>query len=136
LDQNRVAFKDKMWAVANRQPQCHNPVMPIDEHSLESGTPRTLDGRSYPNHLRRYEQYDQTFLELAASFPATFTFDDLAAVASTTTRVRDAFPRWLASAEWRQLLHRADDVPSTPRAYVLTPRGVDVLRQLRLSSAA
>lgn len=46
----------------------------IDPSTVGSETPRTLDGREYPEHLRAYHRYDAVLLPLVASLaPATST---------------------------------------------------------------
>ena len=96
-------------------------MTPLDPATLDSNTPRTLDGRSYPDHLRPYEQYDEQFLPLVAGQePATF--DDLS-VSVGDPRLRSALPRWLASAEWRGLVERRDPSMAAPRMYALGVRG-------------
>lgn len=94
--------------------------MPIDPTTLDSGTPRTLDGRSYPDHLRPYETYDETLLPLLDGYE--LTFDELVG-AVADGRVQASVPRWLASAEWRGLVERRGPNGQRPRTYVLTDRG-------------
>jgi hypothetical protein len=102
-------------------------VSPIDPSTLDTESPRTLDGRVYPDHLRAYEQLDDTLLPaLADRAPATF--DDLS-LAIEEARVRSALPRWLASAEWRGLVERVHPSMTAPRTYVLASRGVDHMRR-------
>jgi hypothetical protein len=94
-------------------------VSPIDPSTLGSDTPRTLDGREYPEHLRAYHRYDGVLLPLVASL-APATFDDLS-LAIEDARVRAALPRWLASAEWRGLVERGDGTLGSSRAYLPGP---------------
>lgn len=101
--------------------------MPIDDRSLSSGQPRTMDGRRYPRHLKAYERFDADFLERATGLPSPFTFDDLASATGGDARLRDVLSRWLASAEWRALLERHAADRHGPRTYSLTKRGMDRL---------
>lgn len=94
-------------------------VSPIDPSTLGSDTPRTLDGREYPDHLRAYHHYDSLLLPLVANLAPT-TFDDLS-LAIEDARTRAVLPRWLASAEWRGLIQRGDGTTGSPRRYVLGP---------------
>lgn len=92
--------------------------MPVDPATLESGTPRTTDGRSYPDHLRPYEALDGTLLAVLAGFTSA-TFDDLS-LAVEDGRTRAALPRCLASATWRGLVERHDPAMSKPRSFSVT----------------
>jgi len=94
----------------------------IDPQSLDSGTPRTADGsRSYPDHLRPYEAFDDRLLHLLSEIqPATF--DELS-VRVEDPKVRAVLVRWLASAEWRGLIERRGPTRTSPRSYVLSERG-------------
>lgn len=96
-------------------------MSPLDPSTLDSDTPRTLDGRTYPDHLRLYEQLDADFLALVAKLEPT-TFDDLS-LEVDDSRARASLPRWLASAEWRGLVERRDPSMNGPRSYVLGSRG-------------
>ncbi|MCW3026795.1 MAG: hypothetical protein JWN81_6 [Solirubrobacterales bacterium] len=78
--------------------------MPLDPASLDTDTPRTLDGRLYPAHLKVYERYDVLLLRLAMELDP-FRKDSLEAHVEDQ-RVRAAVPRWLASAEWRGIIRR------------------------------
>lgn len=50
----------------------HTCTMPLDQSTLDSDTPRTLDGRSYPDHLRAYHRYDRQLQSLMHQLePAT-----------------------------------------------------------------
>ena|SRR5947209_6348214 len=95
--------------------------MPLDPSSLDSDAPRTTDGRTYPDHLRPYEQLDEELLPLLGD-DAPHTFDDLSARVADA-RVRASLPRWLASATWRGLVARVADARLGPVAHVLTDRG-------------
>jgi hypothetical protein len=110
--------------------------VPIDEASLDSGTPRTDDGRTYPEHLRPYETYDRSVLAAARNFAGPFTFDELAAAVSGQDRLRDVLPRWLAPAGWRLLVARDESGAHSPRAYVVTERGEERLTELDRDAAA
>jgi hypothetical protein len=93
----------------------------LDPDSLDTETPRTLDGRSYPDHLRPFAAYDGQLLHLLSEIePATF--DELS-VKVEDPKVRAVLSRWIASAEWRGLIERRDPTHSSPRKYVLSARG-------------
>lgn len=103
-------------------------MAPIDEATLDTDTPRTMDGREYPRHLRPYSKFDEPLLKvLAANEEATF---DEVARAPLDARTVAALPRWLASAQWRGLIAKHSD-GSTRRRYTLTQRGRRRLRDLR-----
>jgi len=103
----------------------HNEaVSPIDEATLDTDTPQTLDGRAYPEHLRPYLKYDKTLLAILVR-EGEATFDELAR-GPLDARVLAALPRWLASAQWRGLIERSD--AGTQRRYALTQRGRRRLR--------
>lgn len=96
-------------------------VSPLDPSTFGTQSPRTLDGRSYPEHLRAYEGLDDALLPVVAQLePATF--DDLS-IAIDEPRLRASLPRWLASAEWRGLIQRLDASMRGPRTYGLGPEG-------------
>jgi hypothetical protein len=95
--------------------------MPLDQTTLDSDTPKTLDGREYPEHLKAYHAYDAEFLSIAARL-GEFTFDDLAARV-TDPKMRAMIPRWLASAEWRGLIERRDRDMASVRINAITERG-------------
>lgn len=99
--------------------------MPLDPKTVGSDTPRTRDGREYPEHLRVYEAYDERFLPLVAQLGDP-TFDDLS-IHVDDTHARAILPRWLASAEWRSLVERRDASMAAPRRYVLGPVGEHLL---------
>ena len=99
--------------------------MPIDPATLDTDTPRTLDGRNYPEHLRAYESLDSELLRiLEAVEPATF--DGFMAEVEDA-RTRAAAPRWLASAEWRGLVERQDEGMRGPRRLAVSDRGRSLL---------
>ena len=90
--------------------------MPVPRRMVPPPSP---DGRSYPDHLRPYEQLDKELLPIVEGLQPV-SFDTLSA-AVHDARQRAALPRWLASAQWRGLLDRA--TPSTgDRAYSLAER--------------
>jgi hypothetical protein len=96
-------------------------AMPIDPASLDTDTPRTLDGRDYPEHLRAYESLDSKLLPLLDDVgPATF---DGFMTHIADPRTRAAAPRWLASAEWRGLVERQDEGMRGPRRLAVTDLG-------------
>ena len=90
-------------------------MSPVDPETFGTPTPRTLDGRTYPDHLRSYEQYDDVMLPLVEAL-APATFDDLG-LRVTDSHARAALPRWLASAEWRGLIERRDSAGLQTRSY-------------------
>jgi hypothetical protein len=94
-------------------------MSPIDRSTLGTPTPRTVDGRTYPDHLRPYERFDDDLLPVVADHaPATF---DVLSIAVSDARMRASLPRWLASAEWRGLVERVAPRPGSPRTYDLGP---------------
>jgi hypothetical protein len=99
----------------------------LDPQSLGTDTPRTLDGRSYPDRLREFERLDDQLLPLIRPRHA-MTINALARAVSDP-KVRSVLTRWLSSAEWRGLIERVDQ--DGPRAYVLGPRGRAVARASR-----
>lgn len=95
--------------------------MPIDQATLDTDTPRTLDGRDYPEHLRAYERLDAELLPILETVgPATF---DGFIARIEDARTRAAAPRWLASAEWRGLVERQDQGMRGPRRLAVSERG-------------
>jgi hypothetical protein len=103
-------------------------MSPIDVKTLGTSTPRTLDGRSYPDHLRPYEVHDQELLPLIARMqPATF---DRLSIAVDDPRLRAVLPRWLASAQWRGLVERLDPTTRSPRRYQLGSHADRLLEHL------
>lgn len=101
-------------------------LMPLDPSTLDSDTPKTLDGREYPDHLRAYESLDNELLPIAATL-REFTFDDLVA-GIADPKTRSAIPRWLAAAEWRGLIERTDRDMASLRTNAITDRGLAKLR--------
>jgi hypothetical protein len=97
-------------------------VSPIDPNTFGTTTPRTLDGREYPGHLRPYEAYDNALLPVVARLAPT-TFDRLS-IAIPDARMRASLPRWLASAELRGLVQRLDTTMASPRTYGLGPEAL------------
>ncbi len=105
-----------------RRSVCKNgAVSPLDPRTLGTDTPTTLDGRTYPEHLRSYEVFDDQILPLLDE-RRPLTFNDLS-MKLTDPRALAFLPRWLASATWRGLIERCDDPARGPRAYVLGPQG-------------
>jgi hypothetical protein len=103
--------------------------MPLDPATLDTGMPKTLDGREYPEHLKPYEELDTQLLPIAAQL-GEFSYDALA-VQIPDAKVRSVLPRWLASAEWRNLIERRDHGMSSQRTNVITDRGRAWLQQHR-----
>ncbi len=103
--------------------------MALDQSTLDSDTPRTRDGRSYPDHLRPYEAYDDQFLPLLGAMgPASASA--LARMVADA-KLRSVLSRWMASAEWRGLIERRDgESMASRRTYVLDERGQAQLRHL------
>lgn len=99
----------------------------LDPKSLGTDTPRTLDGRSYPDSLREFEQYDDVFLpHVRPRRPVTI--NELFG-AEPEIHYQAALYPWLDSAEWRGLIER---VPTAkPYAYVLGPIGRARVRAAR-----
>lgn len=79
------------------------------------------DRREYPQHLRVFEAMDVELLPVAAQL-GEFTFDELAQRVQSP-KARAMAPRWLASAEWRDLIERRDQTVSSPRTYAMTRDG-------------
>jgi hypothetical protein len=96
---------------------------------LDTETPRTRDGREYPEHLRPFEAFDDRFLPLLSGADR-LTFDDLSLMVDDG-QARAVLARWLASAEWRGLIERRDPERGHPRTWVLGDRG-----RARLTTAA
>lgn len=100
--------------------------MPIDTNTLGTQTPETLDGRTYPEYLRVFEDYDKQFLSSVERLSEP-TLNALAVEASSP-QLRSAVSPWVASAEWRGLIERVDpDELAGRRRYRLTDRGKDKL---------
>jgi hypothetical protein len=103
--------------------------MPLDPSSLDSGTPRTLDGREYPEHLRQFEQYDGDLLPLVAGMGV---FEQGEFVFSSGGRARQSETLgWLTSAEWRGLVERRAETMRDPMCFAITERGHARLAELR-----
>ncbi len=100
--------------------------MPIDPASFDTGIPRTFDGRTYPEHLKPYEVYDEALLPLIAH-GQVFEQDDLVVVAPSNLDAIDV-ARWLSSAEWRGIVARRDESMSGPRLLAITERGQKRMR--------
>jgi hypothetical protein len=101
------------------------PMSPLDPSTSGTPTPRSPDGRSYPEHLRPYERLDDQLLPLFVAL-APATFDELS-LAVGDARVRAALPRWIASAQWRGLVQRQDTTTRGPWAYGLGPEAASHL---------
>jgi hypothetical protein len=95
--------------------------MPLDPSSFDSDTPRTLDGREYPEHLRQFEQYDRELLPLVALL-GLFEQHEFVSASGGPARQSETL-RWLESAEWRGLIERRDESMASPRVMALTERG-------------
>lgn len=109
-----------------RSPLKKGTGMPLDPSTFESETPRTLDGRAYPDHLRPYERLDADLLPIAVSL-GEFESSELGS-AIEDRRVATSVSRWIASAEWRGLISRQDRSMSDRRTYA--PDGPRVQRRL------
>jgi hypothetical protein len=103
--------------------------MALDQATLDTSTPRTRDGRSYPDHLRPYEAYDAELLE-ALDHAGEVSPNEFALTVGPP-RLRSLVSRWLASAEWRGLIERHDEPQGGRRTYALSERGRGRLRQLQ-----
>jgi hypothetical protein len=103
--------------------------MALNPSTLDSDTPRTKDGRRYPDHLRPYERYDAEFLPLVGRLePASA---NQLSQEIRRPKLRSVLSRWMASAEWRGLIERRDDERMVSRrTYVLGERGRRTLRKL------
>ena len=98
-------------------------MAPIDPQSLESGTPRTFDGREYPGELKQYESYDAQLLPLVLDLGSDFEKEALDALARQELGHDGVLiARWMSSAEWRGLIERTDRSMAAPRTYRTTPR--------------
>lgn len=99
--------------------------MAIDPATLDTDTPRTLDGRDYPGYLRAYEALDSELLPILERVgPATF---DAFVAHITDGRQRAAAGWWLMSAEWRGLVEHRENGERGPRRLAVTGRGRDRL---------
>lgn len=102
--------------------------MALDQSTLDSETPRTRDGRRYPDHLRPYETYDRQFLPLMAELDQPSP--SLLSHAIADPRLRSVLSRWMASAGWRGLIERRDgESMAGGQTYALTDRGRARLRE-------
>jgi hypothetical protein len=101
--------------------------MALDQSTLDSPTPRTLDGRRYPDHLRPYERHDREFLGRLGQLREASANELMQR--TENRRLRPLVSRWMASAEWRGLIERRDR--GGRRVYALTPRGRRRLEHLR-----
>lgn len=95
--------------------------MPLDARSLDRGTPKTKDGRSYPSHLKRYESFDESFLPVFRETRRSVTFDDLIERVDDR-QARAAAARWIDSASWRGLIEPIQRRGRRPRAWKAGPR--------------
>jgi hypothetical protein len=95
-------------------------VSPLDPRTFGTDTPATLDGRTYPEHLRSYEVFDEQILPLLDG-QEPLTFNDLS-MKIVDPKAVALLPRWIASATWRGLIERSDNPAKGPRAYVLGPQ--------------
>lgn len=95
--------------------------MPIDPSSVDRGAPETFDGRKYPEHLKAYEAYDDDLLPLVELLGEATSTEIASRVHDA--RLRSIVPRWMASAEWRELIERQDRDMRSPRTYKVSERG-------------
>jgi hypothetical protein len=91
----------------------------LDPKSWETDTPRTLDGRVYPERLRQYEKYDEVFLPHVRERRPIEVNDLSRAVDDRWAQVE--IDSWFDSAEWRGLIERVDG--AKPVAMRLGPVG-------------
>lgn len=104
--------------------------MALDRSTLDSDTPRTRDGRSYPDFLRPYEKYDDQLLPIVARLDAPSATQ--LAEEIEQPRLRSVLSRWMASAEWRGLIERRDNESMVSRRrYVLGEQGRTRLASVR-----
>ena len=97
--------------------------MPLDTTSLKKGTtPRALDGRTYPDYLEHFKDFDDELLGQVEELGDP-TLNQLALNAADA-KMRSVVSPWLSSAEWRGLIDRvkADEMAGT-RRYKLTALG-------------
>jgi len=85
--------------------------------------PRSADGRPYPVHFRKVEKLDAEVLPVVAQVRRG-TFDDIA-VQIKDPVVRSQLVRWLASAEWRDLITCSK--ATRPQTYQLGPEAQQYL---------
>jgi hypothetical protein len=102
-------------------------VSVLDPKSLETDTPRTLDGRTYPDRLRPSEQFDDVFLPHIRQRRPVSVNDLFGAVPEIRYQVE--LYDWLDSAEWRGLIERVPN--AKPWAFVLGPVGRARVRATR-----
>lgn len=107
--------------------------MPLDPATLNSGTPRTIDGRAYPAHLRPYESFDVDLLPIAIDLEE---FGKSRLEAEAAGRGCDSFlvSKWLASATWRGLVERRHAAMGQPMLFGATP--LAAIRLADLAAAA
>jgi hypothetical protein len=96
--------------------------MAIDPQTIGTGNPTTEDGRSYPEHLKAYEAYDERLFPLLVELGEVTPTEFAASVSDR--RLQTIVPRWLASAEWRSLIERTDRDMRSPRTYRPTGFGI------------
>jgi len=96
--------------------------MAIDPKSVDNGAPETFDGRKYPGHLKAYEAYDDVLLPLVERLGEATPTEIASHVEDA--RLRSIVPRWMASAEWRDLIRRRDRDMHSPRTYRVSERGL------------
>jgi hypothetical protein len=102
--------------------------MPLDQKSLQQGSPRALDGRGYPPYLRAFERYDIELLGRVSELDEP-TLNQIVQ-ATPSAKMRSAVSPWIASAEWRDLVERVVvDELAGKRRYRLTERGRELLSQ-------
>jgi hypothetical protein len=95
--------------------------MATDQAALDTDTPRALDGRNYPEHLRAYERLDSELLPILERVGLA-TFDAFVAHIADGHQRADA-QRWLTSAEWRGLVEHRENGARGPRLLAVTDRG-------------
>jgi len=95
--------------------------MPLDVNSLDSGTPTAQDGRTYPRHLKRYEEFDAAFLPIFQKARHSISFDDLVEQVEDR-QARAAAARWIDSASWRGLIEPIQRRSRRPSAWRAGPR--------------
>jgi hypothetical protein len=96
--------------------------MALDQATLDTDTPRTRDGRRYPDHLRAYHRYDRQLLPLVERLEPASPSELSQAIEDR--RLRAVLARWMASAEWRGLIERRDgESMAARRTYVVGEHG-------------